>query len=168
MWPLINRAFQQHSRAIRALLPDAEVEHIGATAVPGSLTKGDLDLLVRVPPEELSAAVQALQERYAIYQRENWTETYASFVDEQADDPRVGVQLVVAGSDLDVAFVSIRRLLRSRPDLVERSNDLKRSFEGGDPQEYVAAKQAFIEALLQEIEPARLAPEAAFPFSSDD
>jgi GrpB-like predicted nucleotidyltransferase (UPF0157 family) len=36
LWPLVDRAFQQHSRAIRALLPCAEVEHIGATAVPGA------------------------------------------------------------------------------------------------------------------------------------
>jgi GrpB-like predicted nucleotidyltransferase (UPF0157 family) len=155
LWPLIDRAFQQHSRAIRALLPEAEVEHMGATAVPGSLTKGDLDLLVRVRAEWFADAVTALQDRYSIHQPENWTPTYASFSDEHGHDPPVGIQLVVAGSDLDVAFVAIRRLLRSRPDLVERSNELKRSFEGGNPDEYVAAKQVFIEGLLRDLQPAR-------------
>jgi GrpB-like predicted nucleotidyltransferase (UPF0157 family) len=166
LWPLIDRAFQQHSRAVRSLLPDAEVEHMGATAVPGSLTKGDLDLLVRVPKERFTAAVAELETRYAIHQPENWTPAYASFADEDAKDPPVGVQLVVAGSDIDAAFVSIRRLLRRRPDLVKRSNELKRSFEGGNAQAYVAAKQQLIEALLRQVEPDRFAPDQAFPFGS--
>ena len=166
VWPQINRAFKRQSRTIRSLLPAAEVEHMGATAVPGSITKGDLDLLVRVPEERFASAVAALETRYAIHQPENWTAAYASFADAPADDPPVGVQLVVAGSDLDVAFVSIRGLLRSRPDLVERSNELKRSFEEGDPEEYVMAKQIFIEGLLRDIEPARFGPEEVFPFGS--
>jgi len=64
LWPLVDRAFQRHSREIRVLVPSATVEHVGATAVPGLLTKGDLDLLVRVPPGEVDAAIEALQLRY--------------------------------------------------------------------------------------------------------
>ena len=111
-------------------------------------------------------AATTLGTRYAIHQPENWTPAYASFVDEEPGDVPVGVQLVAAGSDIDVAFVSIRALLRGRPDLVEQSNALKRSFEGGEPEEYVAAKQAFVEGLLAEIEPGRFAPTATFPFPS--
>ena len=37
-------------------MPRAEVEHVGATAVPGALTKGDVDLLVRVG--ELPVGIQ--------------------------------------------------------------------------------------------------------------
>jgi len=140
---------------------------MGATAVPGSITKGDLDLLVRVSASDFAVAVATLENRYAIHQRQNWTPAYASFMDGEAGDVPVGVQLVVADSDLDAAFVSIRSLLRGRPDLVEQSNELKRSFEGGDPEAYVAAKQAFIERLLRDVDPARFAPEAAFPFAPD-
>lgn len=142
----------------------AQVEHMGATAVPGSITKGDLDLLVRVSADDFADAIATLEGRYAIHQPENWTPTYASFVEEEPSDVPVGVQLVVAGSDLDAAFVSIRSLLRSRPDLVQQSNELKRSFEGGDPDEYVAAKQVFIEGLLRDLGPTRFAPETTFPF----
>ena len=163
LWPLVDKAFQEHSRGIRSLVLTAQVEHIGATAVPGSITKGDLDLLVRVPADDFAGAIETLGGRYAIHQPENWTPTYASFVDEEAGDVPVGVQLVVAGSDLDVAFVSIRSLLRSLPDLVLQSNELKRSFEGGDPDEYVAAKQVFIEGLLRDLEATRFAPETTFP-----
>jgi len=41
-------AFEMHSRTILSLQPDAEVHHVGSTAIPGLLTKGDLDILVRV------------------------------------------------------------------------------------------------------------------------
>lgn len=140
---------------------------MGATAVPGSITKGDLDLLVRVSAGDFAAAVATLDSRYTIHQPQNWTPAYASFVDREAGDLPVGVQLVVAGSDLDTAFVSIRSLLRGSPDLVQRSNELKRSFEGGDPEEYVAAKHAFIESLLRDADPARFAPQAAFPFAPE-
>jgi GrpB-like predicted nucleotidyltransferase (UPF0157 family) len=167
LWPLVDKAFQEHSRAICALLPAAQVEHMGATAVPGSITKGDLDLLVRVSASDFAAAVATLEDCYEIHQPENWTPADASFVDEEAGDVPVGVQLVVAGSDLDAAFVSIRSVLRGHPELVQQSNELKRSFEGGDPEEYVAAEQAFIESLLRDVDSARFAPEAAFPFAPD-
>jgi uncharacterized protein len=43
------------------MVPEAEIEHIGATSVPGALTKGDVDLLVSVPAERFGAAVAALE-----------------------------------------------------------------------------------------------------------
>jgi GrpB-like predicted nucleotidyltransferase (UPF0157 family) len=71
LWPLVDRAFQRHSREIRTLVPSATVEHVGATAIPGSLTKGDLDLLVRVPAGDFPAGVAALRSRYAVEQPVN-------------------------------------------------------------------------------------------------
>ena len=62
------------------------------------------------------------------------------------------MQLVVAGSEVDNAYVSLRRLLRSRPDLVERSFELKRACEWGKGDEYAAAEKRFIEDLSQEID----------------
>ena len=44
---LATAAFDAHRREVVALLPAAEVEHVGATAVPGALTKGDVDLAFR-------------------------------------------------------------------------------------------------------------------------
>jgi GrpB-like predicted nucleotidyltransferase (UPF0157 family) len=47
------------SRAISKFLtgllpPAADVRHIGATAIPGCLTKGNLDIVVRVPIDQFS------------------------------------------------------------------------------------------------------------------
>ena len=67
---------------IERLLGKVEIYHIGATAIPGSLTKGDVDVLVRVSREDFPAAVAACKGRYAIHQLENWNDDFASFKDE--------------------------------------------------------------------------------------
>ena len=155
LWPLVDRAFQRDAREIRTLVPAAEVEHVGATAIPGSITKGDLDLLVRVPAGDFEPAATALGGRYAVDQPANWTDTFASFGEEREGEPPLGIQLVVSGSTVDAAFVALRRLMRSRPDLVGRANELKRHHEGGRPEAYVIEKRTFFEGLLVEVDPDR-------------
>ena len=73
------------------LLDGVEIVHIGATALPDGLTKGDVDVNVRVPEDRFDEAVAALSMRYELAQQHNWTATYASFVDPTAQLP-LGVQ----------------------------------------------------------------------------
>jgi GrpB-like predicted nucleotidyltransferase (UPF0157 family) len=48
-----QRLFEAVSKSlIEVLPPAADVRHFGATAVPGCLTKGDLDIVVRVPIDQ--------------------------------------------------------------------------------------------------------------------
>src|SRR3954464_2583326 len=98
LWPLVDRAFQYHSREIRLLVPSATVEHIGATSIPGALTKGDVDLLVRVPAEAFLAAAEALGRRYTTVAS---GPASASFEEEAEGELPLGVQLVTAGSPED-------------------------------------------------------------------
>ena len=49
-------AFKDHRDRVLGLIPVAEVEHVGSTSIPGALTKGDVDLLVRVHAGEFDAA----------------------------------------------------------------------------------------------------------------
>jgi GrpB-like predicted nucleotidyltransferase (UPF0157 family) len=88
-------AFEAHRRGVATLLPAAEIEHVGATAVPGALTKGDVDLLVRVPERDFVEAVLLLRGRYIVHQHHNWTRTLASFKARGKSEPLVGVQLVL-------------------------------------------------------------------------
>jgi GrpB-like predicted nucleotidyltransferase (UPF0157 family) len=154
LWPLVDRAFQRHSREIRTVVPAATVEHVGATSIPGSVTKGDVDLLVRVPEADFAAASEALGGRYAVDQAENWTAAFASFSEADGELP-VGIQLVVSGSRVEAAFDTVKRELRARPDLVEQSNELKRRHASGDRDSYGRAKQAFLEDLLRDADPGR-------------
>jgi len=138
----------EHSRRILERLPSAEIHHVGATAVPGALTKGDVDLALRVDRHEFLTSCVELGCLYLVHQPENWTATYASFSDPQAGDPPVGVQLVVRESSDDLLFVALRDLLRSDPDLLAAYNDLKREHEGSPYDDYTDAKERFWEPVL--------------------
>jgi GrpB-like predicted nucleotidyltransferase (UPF0157 family) len=144
----VTAAFAQHRERIAERLPAAEIEHVGSTSIPGALTKGDLDLLVRVDAAGFEPAVRVLRTLYAVHQPDNWTPTYASFSDADAHDPPVGVQLVVAGSADDALFGPFRRAMIADPELLAAYNDLKRRFDGSDYDAYTDAKAQFIERVM--------------------
>lgn len=146
----VMAAFSEHRRRIARRLPAAEIEHVGSTSIPGALTKGDLDLLVRVDAGGFPPAVTALRAMYAIHQPENWTPSYASFIDPAASEPPVGVQLVVGGSPDDDLFEPFRRAMIADSYLLAAYNDLKRRHDGSDYDAYTDAKAAFIEHAMRE------------------
>jgi len=131
---------------IKTLIPAALVEHVGATSVPGMLTKGDLDIVVRVSAEQFANAEAALATSYP-RNAANWhSDSFASFsVDDST--PPLGVQLCAIDGPEDT-FVRLRDLLRSRPSLVERLNTLKRTWHGRPMDEYRVAKGRFIDDVL--------------------
>jgi GrpB-like predicted nucleotidyltransferase (UPF0157 family) len=143
-------AFDAHRRDLAALLPAAEIEHVGATAVPGALTKGDVDLLVRVSERDFAPAVQIVRERYEIHQLHNWTQTLASFKVPGPGEPPVGVQLVVAGSEADGFFGPFRDALINDPALLAEYNALKSRMDGLDYERYTERKGEFVEKVLRD------------------
>ena len=44
----VLQQFEKLMVELETLVPDADIHHVGSTAIPGSLTKGDLDVQVRV------------------------------------------------------------------------------------------------------------------------
>jgi acyl-CoA thioester hydrolase len=134
-----------HLSSIRSGL---EVRHVGATAVSGLATKGDLDVAVRVDADEFSAVVAAfdaagLARNPGAYA----TATGCSFdLDDRRDRVGVGVHVVVRGSDDDEQW-HFTRLLQKDRGLLARLDALKRAHDGGAMPVYRAAKSAFFEGL---------------------
>jgi GrpB-like predicted nucleotidyltransferase (UPF0157 family) len=147
--PRIRRALQRVTAELSSSLPDALIEHVGATAVPGSLTKGDLDVLVRVPESQFQPAAAQLKRRFAP-KPENRPADLASFEAEPEDGVLIGVQLVVAGGRTDRLFVRWRDRLIQEPDLLQRYNEFKQEHRDLDYPEYTEAKAKFIERELGE------------------
>jgi GrpB-like predicted nucleotidyltransferase (UPF0157 family) len=135
----VHSLFEQHKQKILEAVTHAQVEHIGATSVPGELTKGDLDVQVKVDKEHFSLAVDQLKDVYEIHQPENWTSCYASFKDGVSPVLPVGIQVVIAGSEYDF-FTRLRDILIAQPELLAQLNKLKSSFEGKDMESYKEAK----------------------------
>lgn len=141
-----EKLFQQERSRILVTLPQADVQHIGATSIPGTITKGDLDINVRVSRKDFKKAVELLKKLYEINQLENWSDDFASLKKDGYFDLDLGVQLVIIDSKSD-DFVKIRDLLIRRPDFVKKYNELKIKFEGKGMEDYRREKAEFFENL---------------------
>lgn len=144
---IIARITAELTSELRNLLPRAIIEPIGATAIPGCLTKGDIDLLARVEPAEMQSAIAALASRFTPHQTENWSPSFASFAAERDAIP-VGVQLVIINSRDDADFYTFRDRLRASHELVDQYNALKQSWHGRSMAEYREAKERFVRQVL--------------------
>ena len=142
-----ERLFERVAADLRVLLPaSADIRHVGATAVPGCLTKGDLDIVVRVPAEAFVATDQALAARFARNVGSKHTDSFSAFEDAAAT-PHLGIQLAVVGSEDDCFHFFVEALRQDR-GLVARYNALKIAFDGQPMEVYRAAKSAFIQDVL--------------------
>lgn len=132
---------------LRQLAPAAEIEHIGSTAIPGTLTKGDVDVVLRISATDFADVIAALRQVYAEAQRENWSADFASFKDDQTGPLPFGIQVVVRGTEND-DFLRLRDLLRTDANARCRYNAVKQAHAGADAEAYWRAKDRLIRELL--------------------
>lgn len=135
------------STRIKILAPDAEFHHIGATAIPGALTKGDLDVLLRVSPDRFPAIVESLKQQFQMKQTANWTPAFASFGDDSGHDLPVGVQVAVKDSAADF-LLFLRDHLIEHPNALAEYNRLKMANAERGPEGYWKAKDEFLSRIL--------------------
>lgn len=143
-----NKVFDEQKNKLKKLLPKADIQHIGSTAIPGSVTKGDLDINIRVSEEDFNKAVEVLKKLYDINQPENWHDNFASFKDDTNLGIDFGAQLVVIGSKYD-DFTKLRDLLIKNPKLVEEYNQMKQKYQGKSMDEYRKEKADFFQKLRE-------------------
>lgn len=142
-----QRQFEAFVRSLSGVLPpNTDVRHIGATAVPGCLTKGDLDVVIRVPIDHFSDVDAALASRFSRNEGSIRTETFSAFED-ASSQPQLGVQLTAIAGPFDVFHLFIEAL-RQSPRLVEEYNALKVQHNGSDMVAYRTAKDAFVKKVL--------------------
>ena len=122
-------------------LPPHELTLTGGSSVPGALTKGDVDLHLRVAPEDFAPTVGVLRGLYPVVHPEIWQDTLATFA-VPAELP-TGLAVTPVGSEHDVRFRRTWQLLAAHPDRLAEYNAVK--LGGGD---YEAAKSAFFDRLL--------------------
>lgn len=53
--------FSLYRKQISALLPSAQIEHIGSSAIPNAFSKGDLDIYIEVLPDQFEFAIEQLK-----------------------------------------------------------------------------------------------------------
>jgi len=120
--------------------------HVGATAIADCLTKGDLDIMVRVDAGEFDEAELALASLFA-RSRSDPADGFAGFEDASAS-PHLGIQLVARGGAFDM-FEKFRDRLNASPALLREYNALKRDHDGAAMEAYRSAKDRFIARTLR-------------------
>ena len=143
-----NKVFQEQKARINKSLPYADIQHIGSTSIPESVTKGDLDIAVRVPVDKFNLAIEVMKNIYDVNQPDNWAENFASFKDEKSLGIDFGAQLVIINSSSD-DFVKLNEVLRSDPNLITKYNKMKLKYEGKSMDEYRKEKAAFFQKLRE-------------------
>jgi GrpB-like predicted nucleotidyltransferase (UPF0157 family) len=140
--------FEGMKRTLIEMLPSsAEVLHVGATAIPGCLTKGDLDIVIRVRQADFERVDGILAKCLTRNAGSVRTQEFSAFED-LGQALHVGVQLVARDGSFDI-FHSFVDALRANPELVRRYNALKLAFHGKSMVDYRQAKNAFITEALR-------------------
>ena len=141
-----NELFVRYGRDIKKLIPNARVEHVGASSIPSAVSKGDLDIFVGVELGELEDVIERLttlgfKEKLDTLR----TPELCMLASTSGDD--VALQVVANGSEFE-CFLRFRDKLRANPVLVQQYNTLKMSCEGWPQEEYREKKSVFIEHVL--------------------
>ena len=136
-------AYEDAELLLSAILPDARIEHVGASAIPGAYSKGDVDICVSVPRDRFLETMGVLGEAgYTIRPDTLRTEQLCTL--EAPDcDLTLAVQLIEAGSRYE-SFMRFRDALRDDAVLVARYNALKIEAAPYGMDAYRAAKSGFI------------------------
>ncbi len=130
---------------IASLIPMAIIEEIGSTAIPGSLTKGDIDLVVLVKKTEFSDAKRSLSAAYEWNEMED-IEYFSSY-----KGVRSGIEFGIQLSTNELQsfrFIEFRDILNANPDLVAQYNAIKQEAAEFTMDEYRIVKNEFIESVL--------------------
>lgn len=129
--------------ALAAAGVPGELVWVGGSSVPGALTRGDVDLHLRVPPAQFGAAVALVGRDHAVVHPEIWCATLATFT---VDAPLpTGLAVTPVGSEHDVRFTRTWALLRADPALLDEYNRVKAE---APPERYEDLKSAFFDRIL--------------------
>ncbi len=140
--------FTKLSRELRLVLPEARIEHMGSSSIPGSISKGDLDVFVGVDQVNFNDALEEIKRIGFVEKIGTFRSNELCMLVTTKYDYDVAVQLVSNGSEFE-NFLRFRNILRSSTDLVKKYNAVKLLAENLDENEYRKNKSDFIVHVLQ-------------------
>ncbi|MCW4441607.1 GrpB family protein [Vibrio splendidus] len=141
-----NELFIRYERDIKKLIPNARVEHVGASSIPFAVSKGDLDIFVGVELGEFEDVIERLA-TLGFTEKLDTLRTPELCMLESTSGDDVALQVVASGSEFE-CFLRFRDKLRANPELVQQYNTLKMSCEGWPQEEYREKKSDLIEHVL--------------------
>lgn len=139
--------FNSYKKDISTLLPFAKIEHIGSSAIPNAISKGDLDIYVEVKPDQFEFAIAQLK-ALNFMEKQNTLRTDELCILESHNNDDVAFQIVVTDS-VFTFFLTFRNKLMDSPALVNEYNQLKLECSYLDHDQYRTIKADFINRILK-------------------
>jgi GrpB-like predicted nucleotidyltransferase (UPF0157 family) len=130
------------------LLPGAVIEHIGSSAIPGAVSKGDLDVFIGVSADQFEQAAATIERVGFRLKPETLQTTQLHHFVTDRYPMDVTVQLVDLGSEFEF-FRTFRDLLNRGQGLRNRYNAVKHGAADLDEEGYRECKTQFIEETLR-------------------
>jgi GrpB-like predicted nucleotidyltransferase (UPF0157 family) len=132
--------FQSVRAEVRSIFPGARVEHIGSSAIPGALSKGDIDICVLVGERLMELGYVAKVDTLR-------TKQLCMLVAPRKDFD-IALQVIEVASEFEF-FILFRDMLRASPSLVEEYNSVKKAAAHLSDDAYREEKSRFIEMVLR-------------------
>lgn len=144
--PQCQQRYESYKQQLLACLPQAQIEHIGSSAIENALSKGDLDIYVAV---DASAFEHAISQICCIgfIEKSNTLRTHELCMLESLQQDDVAIQLVVKQSKWQI-FLIFRDRLTENKNLVTAYNQLKQESQYLTMDEYRLKKSKFIDSVL--------------------
>jgi len=146
--------FAQAKEKIKKILPNAEIEHVGSTAIPELGGKGMIDILIAIPDwQEKAGAVKTLGDLgFTHVNPERGDYIFLSKVGETKKND-IHLHLTSVGSAEYHNLLDFRNYLLVHPDEVGHYATLKETWlkdAGGDRKHYGHFKNDYITNLLNQ------------------
>ena len=149
--PGVSRLYEKIASEVRLLLPDSRVEHIGASSIPGAISKGDLDVFVGVDKERIEYAISQFERiGYRVKTNTLRNESLCMLEIDIHEYP-VALQIVANGSEFEM-FLTFRDVVRNSGELLREYNQMKHLCEGTSERCYRLKKGEFIEKVLNSLQ----------------
>ncbi len=145
--PIAGKIFEDIRQKFETMIPNANIQHVGSSAVDGSISKGDLDIFIGVPRDDHAETIRVFEQHGFKIKKGTLRTEELCMLEAECYQIDVAVQIVAFGSKFEF-FLEFRDKLRADSKLVQEYNALKRSFQGVSPDKYREAKSQFIERVL--------------------
>ncbi len=143
---------QKELSIIREIMPDAHIEHIGSTAIPGAETSGVIDIMVGLDKaleivkyfNGLDAAGYSTKDDAHLAGRK--------FLVKTTDEYKVHLSIIKYNSEMWKNYITIRDYLRQNEEDLARYNLLKLQCLETCPEDYLKQRSEFKLSILHKID----------------
>ena len=143
-------AYEDAELLLSSILPDARIEHVGASAIAGAYSRGGVDICVAVPrdayDESLGVLCEAGYVQHCPQSQDDGTDRLVALVAPHGD-VALTLQLIESGSTHE-ALMRFRDALRADATLLARYNAIKIESAPHGAAAYADAKARFVADVL--------------------